>query len=392
MLSIQNTILTSGIFKFVGFDSIYICRGEELDQIIQSLRCCMVIANPAENAYGFMQQFLSPLHAFCTDLLYKSGFNKSNFEQILGSSFCTDNQLQVDSAYSELMHAMQEYSDLILDKGEVYTVYNVSNGDFEIKVKSDANVFLVVPTIVSRNSKTGKQSFRILDTSVNRVVDYVEYMSTSYMNSMAYDKLAMKLYGSVKPKQSDDITYRLLRTVDNRLSGLLGYIGISNQGFTSLNSSVTSGNLRVKLCHYLNIGTKEIKAANSRYKHSCAAVTDIENELGVYPWDSFLYSYTKSSTSFDQQFGQRSTRTLDSKEYINGDQVTFYTQVVDNSSIGYSETKPCEQCKYFMNRISTNPRCTFMSSRCEVGYSDTGITAWKNIKYKKENKNARVKS
>lgn len=383
MLSIQNSILCSNVFKFVGFDSLFICTKDELQSLIQTLRCCMVISNPAQNAYGFMQQFLSQLHVFSTDLLYRAGFNKDTFKKILGDKFSEGQEKEVDLAYSELMQAMQSYSELLLDKSEVYTVYNVASGDFEIKVKPDDNVFLVIPTIISKNARTGKQSFRILDSSVNKVVDYVEYLHTAYIKVSVYERISKSLFGVVKSPSSDDITHRVIRTVNNKFSGFLGYMGISASAFNSLNAVNKSGNLRLKLCHHMNIKTRELKSVINRYKHSCASVVDVEKEIGAYPWDSFLYSYNRCSNPLDRDFGSNS-KPVTRREYINGDSVTFYTQVVTDSSIGYSEIKPCEQCKYFMNRISTNPRCTFMSAMCEVSHVESGITAWKNIRYTKE--------
>lgn len=382
MLVIQNTLLCTKVFKFAGFDSMYICKSEDLNGIIQATRCCMVIRNPSSNAFGFLEQFLRPLHILSLDYMSGKHFSKIELLNIAGQSLAKESDSAISQAYEELSSAIKEYTELLMDSSKEHTIFRNANY-VTMGLKEDEDLFLVVPTIVSKNSVTGKKSFRILDTAHNKVADMVEYINNYYfVNEKVQNKLSSALYGSNSNMTADHLNFRLIRTVRGKLSSFLGYLGITPRTILSLYPEPDK--CRHTPIHNALVYSSRVTIPGlfSR-KHDCTPLKNVYTSLGLDPFDSEFFSYCSKIVNTPTK--HITELPLEVKEYINGDEVVFYTQVVSPDSITYETTSPCQACPNFMGRVSTSPRCTFMSYKCnKVEYSESGLTAWKNIKFSKE--------
>jgi hypothetical protein len=379
MLVIENTILSS-MLKFTGFNSMYILDSdEELDELLGRLKCAMVVSNPAVNAHGFIQHFLSALHTSTTDLLYRHGFSKENFLEMPGISRYANNSKAVDVAYTEYITAMAEYSRLLLPKDDVNASFNLRNQTIDIKLLSNSSVRLVIPTIIKTNKLTGKKSFSILDTSVSKVSDVFEYSNYAYASKQSITNITNKLFGSGYKVSSGDMVFRVIRTINSKFSSYLGFSGMSSTTREFLKSTGIDPDLT--LAYYKGLDSVVIKNGNNS-RHTCATVSSLNKVISSSPFDSLILLNTKVYSSMDRTFSKESNFS-EATEYINADEVVFYCQVDKGDSIEYDVIKPCDNCPNFMGRISTTPRCTFMSHWCNnVEYTHKGKTSWASIKYK----------
>jgi hypothetical protein len=379
MLVIENTILSS-MLKFTGFNSIYILDSdEELDELLGRLKCAMVISNPAVNAHGFIQHFLSTLHNSTTDLLYRHGFSKENFLEMPGISRYANNTNAINIAYTEYITAMAEYSRLLLPKDNVHASFNLRNQTMDIELLSNSSVKLVVPTIIKTNKLTNKKSFSILDTSISKVSDVFEYSNYAYASRQSISNITKKLFGSGYKVTSGEMVFRIIRTINSKFSSYLGFSGMSSITRDYVKSTGIDPDLT--LAYYKGLDSVVIKNGNNS-KHSCATFSSLSKVISGSPFDSLILLNTKVYSSMDRTFSKDSNFS-EAKEYINADEVVFYCQVDRGDSIEYDVVKPCDNCPNFMGRVATAPRCTFMSYACNnVEYTPKGKTSWINIKYK----------
>lgn len=379
MLVIEHTILTS-LLKFSGFNSIYIVDSDsELEDILSRLKCAMVVTNPAVNAYGFIQQFLGVLHTSTTDLLYRHGFSKENFINMPGISRHLSNTKAIDAAYSEYMSAMAEYSRLLVPKDNVRASFNLRNQTMDIELLSNNNVKLVVPTIVKTNKLTQKKSFSILDTSVSKVFDVFEHTNYAYSGRESISNISKRLFGASYKASAGDMIFRVIRTINYKFSSYIGFAGVSSASAGYIKSAGVDPELT--LAHHSGIETVVVRNTTNT-RHSCATFSSLDKILPSNPFDSFIFNNTRVYASLDRMFG-KDHNLLKIREYINADEVLFYCQVDTGESIEYDMVKPCDNCPNFMGRVSTAPRCTFMSWKCNnVEYVPKGLSSWRSIKYK----------